>query len=232
MRNSIVRKTFGLLMFGLLLWAGTAAANASVAYSNLGSPPQFDDQNGWLVDGGVVAGQMLAVAFTPSQMIQPTQAQLALGNIFSNLAQIPIDVSLALDSSGLPGGLLAGLQLAGGQNIGPFLPGNLVNFVCSSACPTLNAGQQYWLVVQVVGTGLDVFESQGEWNWNVNQDYSNGSNFAYNDTQFGGGWTYVDSSFLRPAFEVGNAPEPSSVLLFGSGVLGVAGFVKRRWLKM
>jgi len=127
---------------------------------------------------------------------------------------------------------LGGLQLAGGQSIGPFLPGNLVNFICSGTCPTLNAGQQYWLVVQMVGTGLDVFESQGEWNWNVNQDYSNGSNFAYNDTQFGGGWTYVDSSFLRPAFEIGTAPEPSSVLLFGSGALGVAGFVRRRWLKM
>jgi hypothetical protein len=218
-------------MLALLLWAGTATANASVAYSNLGTPPQFDDQNGWLVDGGVVAGQMLAVAFTPSQTIQPTQAQLALGNIFSNLAQLPIEVSLAMDSSGLPGGLLAGLHLGGGQSIGPFLPGNLVNFVCSSACPTLNAGQPYWLVVQVVGTGLDVFESQGEWNWNVTQDYSSGSNFAYNDTQFGTGWVYVDSSLLRPAFEIGDAPEPSSVLLLGSGMVGIAGFLRRRWLK-
>jgi PEP-CTERM motif len=219
------------MTIALLLCVGAATANASVIYSNLGSPAQFDDQNGWLVDGGVVAGQMLAVAFTPSQSIQPTQARLALGNIFSNLAQAPIDVSLALDSSGLPGGWLAGFQLGGGQSIGPFLPGNLVNFVCTGTCPTLNAGQQYWLVVQVSGVGLNYFESQGEWNWNVNQDYSNGSNFAFNDTQFGGGWTYADNSVLRPAFEIGTAPEPSSMLLLGSGILGVAGFLRRSWWK-
>src|SRR5450631_3879106 len=123
MRNSLIRKALGPMTIALLLCVGAATANASVIDSNLGSPAQFDDQNGWLVDGGVVAGQMLAVAFTPSQSIQPTQARLALGNIFSNLAQAPIDVSLALDSSGLPGGWLAGFQLGGGQSISPFLPG-------------------------------------------------------------------------------------------------------------
>ena len=95
-----------LLLAQSFLAFGTA--HASVIYSNLGSPPQFDQGNGWTVDGGALVGQMLAVAFTPSATDQVADAQLALGIVFTNLSQSPIVAYLASDSGGVPSTQLVG----------------------------------------------------------------------------------------------------------------------------
>ena len=77
----VVTRILRVTLLLALSLVALATAEASVVYSNLGSPPQFDQQNGWVVDGGVVAGQMLATAFTPSQSYTFSDAQIALGII-------------------------------------------------------------------------------------------------------------------------------------------------------
>jgi hypothetical protein len=212
-----------------MLTVGAITANAgSIIYSNLGNPAQFDDQNGWVVDGGVVAGQMLAVAFTPGQTVQPVHVQVAMGIVFTNLTSSPIDLYLAADAAGLPGSQIVDLQLAGGQNIGPFLPGNLAAFICGGGCPMLTGGTQYWLVAQVPNLSQDHFETQAEWNWNFTNNYVNGSDFAYNDTQFNAGWVYGDFGTLRPAFEIDAVPEPGSLSMLASGLLTMGLGMRRR----
>jgi hypothetical protein len=58
-------------------------------------------------------------------------AVVAMGIVFTNVSGLPLDVSLADDSSGLPGAQLADLALSRGQSIGPFPPGNPATFVRS-----------------------------------------------------------------------------------------------------
>ncbi|MGC9951730.1 MAG: hypothetical protein ABSF64_35725 [Bryobacteraceae bacterium] len=203
---------------------------STIIAGNLGSPPLFNPRNGWTVDGGVEAGQMLAVAFTSAQAVIFEDARLPLGIIFSNLAVSPLGVYLAASVDELPGADIANLSLESGQRIGAWPPGNLVTFGCT-ACPTLTAGTQYWLVVDIPDLNENYFESQAAWNWNVTQNYSNGLNFVYNDTQFGTGWLYRATSELRPAFEIDATAtsEPSTLLLTGAvlALLGI-GLAKGR----
>jgi hypothetical protein len=137
MKRTFVYRT--LLAVALLV----LTASASVVYSNLGTPQAFDDQNGWVVDGGVVAGQQLAVAFTPGSTVQFTDATVAMGILFSNLTGSPLDLYLAANSAELPGSQIADLILGTGENIGPFLPGNLATLLCAAARPSLKGGTQY-----------------------------------------------------------------------------------------
>jgi hypothetical protein len=152
--------------------------------------------------------------------------QLPLGISFTNLSQSPIDVFLADDSGGLPNSDLADLTPLPGQSVGAFPPGNLVTFACST-CPLLVAGTPYWIVVGIPNTDLDHFETTAVWNWNTSLDFSSGTNFAFNDTQFGTGWLFGSTDELRPAFQVDGVPEPGSVALLGFGLTAILAWRRR-----
>ena len=90
----------------------------------------------------------------------------------------------------------------------------------------LTAGQTYWLTVS---NATDA-SNDGTQGWDIPNGGSGGPatcNFRQSGTNFGncglGG-----ESFTLGACCVPPVPEPSSILLFGSGILGVAGILRRK----
>jgi hypothetical protein len=222
MKTIVTRRTLYLscaLLF-LVTWCGRMArADSITVYSNLDSSAGFVPIQGWVVDGGLAADQVIANAFTPSQTVSLADAQLALGSIFG------LDtVSVVLESSadGLPDSVLADLTEQSGL-VG-FPAGGLVEYTCS-ACPVLEAGVQYWLVAQEPDA-----DTVAEWNWNDTGDDSTGD-FVYNQTgSIVGPWS-MDIGDPRGAFEVqGTAtPEGPTLALFGAGLLAISCMNKRQW---
>ena len=119
---------------------------------------------GWVVDGGLVADQVIANAFTPSQTVTLADAQLALGSI---LGLGSVSIYLESNVGGMPGTMLTSLTQQG--TLAGFPPGSLMEYTCA-ACPMLQAGTEYWLVAQEPDPDTVV-----EWAWNDIGDISTGN---------------------------------------------------------
>ncbi|HEV2175977.1 MAG TPA: choice-of-anchor R domain-containing protein [Terriglobia bacterium] len=201
--------------------AKPAQADTITVFTNLGLGGSFNTLQGWDVDGGITGAQAIADAFTPSLTTMLSSAELALG---LNLGSGSVNVYIESDSAGLPGVIIATLIQQG--SLGGFPPGALVDFTCT-ACPLLEAGVQYWLVAQVSDPSTAI-----EWNWNSTGDTS-AANFAFNNSASPEGpWT-IASGDTRSAFDIQGAgtPEPASFLLFGAGLVALAGVVWHKKLQ-
>ena len=199
------------MLLAIVLGVRCANGGTITIYTNLDSSDGFNTAQGWVVDGGSVADQVIANAFTPSETITLADAQLALGSI---LGLSSMSVYLESNVSGAPGTVLASLTQQG--TIGGF-PGGLVDYTCA-ACPVLQAGTEYWLVAQESDPDTVV-----AWGWNDIGDISTG-NFVYNDAGSISGPWQVDLGDSRGAFEVqGTAtPEPATLFLLGTALIAVS----------
>lgn len=223
MHTSVARKSVQITAVAVLLLLFSAARlhADTVVYSNFSATGGFNTGEGYVVGSAGGVDQVIANAFTPTANYTFADAILALG-VRSGLDTV--SVYLESDSGGVPGVILATLFQT--QPIPPSSSPAGIQFTCTT-CPELEAGVQYWLVAQEPSSVTVIL-----WDWTLPKDISS-NNFVYDETGSSTGpWTF-DNGAVRSAFEIDGTvftgtPEPGSLILFGSGLIGFGAALRRR----
>jgi len=202
---------------------------------------------GWPYENGPIDGHIDAWAINFGYIVSDTFVAGGTMSAFSiGVWEFPGDMLTSLDwsiTSGENFGTVFGSGTASGRNLtDTFISTNKygydIDVINVSASANLATGTTYWLNLQnaAVPSGDPVYwdENSGGWRpWCVSCTVCHGAGCPPTEASESAVGTIASEAFtvegvcctLQPD---SGAPEPNSILLFGSGVLGVAGLLRRK----